>query len=67
MGGIRFFGCGCQSENPLSVLARNPKGQRARSPTRPEEDEGRKIPGTVGRKGQSRDESRTERRPVNRS
>ena len=39
---------------------------------RPEEDEGRKVPGTVGRReqsreGQSRDESRAEMRAVNRS
>ena len=31
------------------------KGLRARSPTRPEEDERRKVPGTVGRREQSRE------------
>ena len=48
MGGICFcgFGCGCQSEDPLCLLWRetHAKGLRVRFPTRPEEDEGRKVP-----------------------
>ena len=73
MGGIRFCRCGCQSEDPLVCFgAKLTQRLHARSPTRPEEDKGRKVPGTVGRREQSRerqsrDESRAERRPVNRS
>ena len=90
MGGICFCGCECQSENPFVCFGSKltTKGLRARSQTRPEEDEGRKVPETVGmrgqsrekntvsrweqqrpadRTGQSRDESRAGKRPVNRS
>ena len=48
MGGIRFCGrgFGCQSEDPFVLFwcEIHTKGLRAKFPTRPEEDEGRKVP-----------------------
>ena len=71
MGGIRFCGCGYQSENPLTVLGQNhSKDLCARSPTRPEENEGRKVPekreGGSQQKGAEED-SRQERAVKRRS
>ena len=71
MGGIRFCGFGCPSEDPF-VLARNPhKGVARESSHETAKRRWVKLPGTVGwreqlREDQSRDESRVERRKVNR-
>ena len=66
------MGVGGSQRIPLFWHETHTKSLRVRSPTRPEEDEGRKVPETVGKReqekeGQSRDESGAERRPVNRS
>ena len=54
---------------PLFWRKTHTKGLRTRFPTRPEEDEGRKIPGRteVNRTSQSREETREETRAVGRT
>ena len=63
---IRFCGCGCQSEDSFVCFWRetHTKGLQARSPTRPEEDEGRKVPEL--KRSQSTGESSQEKVAVKR-
>ena len=61
MGGICFCGCGCQSDNPFVFwLETHTKSLRARSPTRPEEEKGRKVP-EISWQRRAEEESRQER------
>ena len=78
MGGIRFSvcGCGCLSEDPFVCFGAKPT-QRVRLPTRPEEDERRKVSerteetsrqtGAVDRSGQSTDQDSQQESAVDRS
>ena len=67
--GVAFVSVGvdkCQSEDScLFWRETHAKGLRARSPTRPEEDEGRKVP-ELNRRNQSRDQGSRQTRVVGR-